>query len=246
MFGQSDNHLIILCDFDGTISECDVTDVLLQRFGQSGCALLEAAWEAGKIGSRQCMSEQIALLDASQSELDDCLSNVAIDPHFKQFCETAEAAKVALHIVSDGLDYAIRAVLRRYDLGSIPVFANRLVQTGERRWRLDFPYATPDCEKQSGHCKCRRLARCRRDARSVLYIGDGASDYCVSHHVDLVLAKGNLIHYCEQAGIPYLPVMGFADVLRSWSTLWSNPVSGVSGLSGLSGLSANLSPPHST
>lgn len=234
---------MILCDFDGTISERDVTDVLLQRFGQSGCAELEAAWEAGEIGSRQCMSRQIALLDASQSELDDCLREVAIDPHFKRFCETAAAAKAVVHIVSDGLDYAIRAILQRHDLGSIPVFANRLVQTGERRWRLDFPYAAPDCEKRSGHCKCRHLARYRQAVRGVLYVGDGASDYCVSQHADLVLAKGNLIRYCDQAGISYRPVMGFADVLRLWKVLWSNPALR---LSSVSALPANLSPPHIT
>jgi 2,3-diketo-5-methylthio-1-phosphopentane phosphatase len=220
LFEHSGNDLIILCDFDGTISVRDVTDVLLERFGQSGCAELEAAWEAGKIGSRQCMSEQIALLAASRAELDDCLSEVAIDPHFKRFCETVEEAGVTLHIVSDGLDYAIRAVLQRHGLGAVPVFANRLVQTGERNWRLDFPYAAPDCEKKSGHCKCRHVAHCRQHVRRILYIGDGASDYCVSGHVDLVLAKEKLIRYCEQEEIPHHPVTGFADMLRLWPSLW--------------------------
>lgn len=222
MFERSNNDLVILCDFDGTVSVRDVTDVLLQRFGQPGCAELEAAWEAGEIGSRQCMREQIALLAASQAELDDCLNHVAIDPHFKQFCATAEAAGVTVHIVSDGLDYAIRAVLQRHGLSAVPVFANRLVQTGERSWRLDFPYAAPNCEKKSGHCKCRHLARCRQYVRHTLYIGDGASDFCVSGHADLVLAKGNLIQFCEQEGISHLPITDFADVLHAWPDLMSN------------------------
>ena len=59
----------ILCDFDGTISQEDVTDSLLMRFGRPGWDALEVDWRAGKIGSRQCMAGQIALLDCSEDEL---------------------------------------------------------------------------------------------------------------------------------------------------------------------------------
>ncbi len=41
---------IILCDFDGTISLEDTTDVLLERFGMSGWQALEQDWLAGKLG----------------------------------------------------------------------------------------------------------------------------------------------------------------------------------------------------
>ena len=46
---------MVQSDFDGTISVLDVTDSLLQRFGQPGWQELEDQWERGEIGSRECM-----------------------------------------------------------------------------------------------------------------------------------------------------------------------------------------------
>ena len=53
----------------------------------------------------------------------------------------------------------------------------------------------------------------------MLLIGDGASDFCVAGEVDLVFAKHRLIEHCRAAGIPYVPITGFADALELLPTL---------------------------
>ena len=75
----------ILCDFDGTISVEDVIDSLLDRFGRPGWEALEQDWRAGRIGSRECMSGQVALLDVRQEELDAHLDGLWIDHAFPAF-----------------------------------------------------------------------------------------------------------------------------------------------------------------
>lgn len=191
----------ILCDFDGTISFKDVTDTLLDAFGMPGWETLEQRWEEGEIGSRECMAGQIALLDASQDELNECLAGIAIDPEFAQFADYAKARDVPLHIVSDGLDYAIRYILRANGIGDIPVIANQLHQAGERRWRLDFPFHNASCLKASGTCKCAVAKTVARD--KFLMIGDGRSDFCVSQIADHVFARKSLIAECERSGVPF-------------------------------------------
>lgn len=205
---------LILCDFDNTISTCDTTDTLLQRFGMPGHEKLENDWVAGKIGSRECMSGQISLLNASFDELNDCLNQINIDPFFPEFVKTVQKYNIELHVVSDGLDYAIHTILQRYGLGSIPIYANHLIQTDERSWKLDFPYASADCKKKSGHCKCLHTLRQPDHSRRIIYIGDGASDYCVSHHADWVLAKSSLIDYCQKNRLSHSPIMNFGDASK--------------------------------
>ncbi|WP_442975539.1 hypothetical protein, partial [Salmonella enterica] len=61
----------MLCDFDGTIAHDDVIDSLLLRFGRAGWDRLEADWREGRIGSRECLAGQVALLDMSRDELDE-------------------------------------------------------------------------------------------------------------------------------------------------------------------------------
>ncbi|NUF50349.1 MtnX-like HAD-IB family phosphatase [Gilliamella sp. ESL0250] len=205
---------IILCDFDGTISIKDVTDTLLSHFGQDGCDELEELWVNGKIGSQECMSKQIALMDASLDELNDVLSQIEIDPDFKSFIQYTEQNNIPVHVVSDGLDYAIEFILKRHGIKHLPIFANKLMHNNARSWRLEFPYANQDCIKKSGNCKCNHVKK-QQYFPQILYVGDGSSDYCVSHNVDFVFAKDKLVHYCEKNKIEHCAIKSFANVTQA-------------------------------
>ena len=203
----------ILCDFDGTISVEDITDSLLERFGRPGWQALEQAWKRGEIGSRDCMAQQVELLEAADGELDAHLDSMLIDRAFPQFVAATREAGVPLTVLSDGLDYAIRSILARYALDWLPVTSNRLEPHGERAWRLSFPNASAVCRGASGTCKCARADACRGGRKRVLLVGDGASDFCVAEAADFVFAKGKLIAHCVARDIPHAAIVGFSDAL---------------------------------
>jgi 2,3-diketo-5-methylthio-1-phosphopentane phosphatase len=206
------NRWTILCDFDGTIARVDVIDRLLERHGLAGWEDLENRWKAGKIGSRECMQGQVALLDMSVAELDALLDEVAIDPAFSAFVDRALALGHAVQVVSDGMDYAIRRILSRHGLGWLSVAANRLIQTGPRRWELSSPHRQEGCP--AGTCKCGIATAARRGTPCpVLLIGDGRSDFCAAESVDHVFAKSSLLTHCRTLRLSHSPVAGFDDVL---------------------------------
>ena len=153
---------VILSDFDGTISRCDVIDVLLERFGQPGYEALEDDWVAGRIGSRTCLQGQVGLLQVTPQDLDACIDEIGIDPDFVTFAAQAQAMGISLQVVSDGLDHAIHRILGRHGLSDLPVLANHLVPVGEDRWQLEFPHAVASCRQASA----RRRAACSAPAQS--------------------------------------------------------------------------------
>lgn len=216
------NQYTVLCDFDGTISEKDVTDTLLDHFGNDTCIELEKQWQEGVIGSRECMRQQIANMDASLSELDNVLTTIRIDPAFSKFIHLARDMHLNVHIVSDGLDYAIRSILNRYGYDFLPVYANRLLHNQQRGWKLEFPYANEHCHKASGNCKCQHRQKLS-GFEKVFYVGDGTSDFCVADKVDLVFAKDKLIDFCQQRGIQYYPIQDFSDVAAILPNLIAEP-----------------------
>ncbi|HUP06335.1 MAG TPA: MtnX-like HAD-IB family phosphatase [Caldimonas sp.] len=208
----------ILCDFDGTVSTVDVTDRLLDTHGRPGWQTLEARWLRGEIGSRDCLAGQVALLDMSRAELERVLDAIEIDPFFARFAAEAESRGIPLAIVSDGLDLAIAGVLQRHGLAHLPVRANRFEQVGERHWRLAFPYAERACTSASGNCKC-ALARAHADADRVLYIGDGASDFCVAPRADRLFAKGKLLEHARRTGLVCEPLRTFEQAIAALDRL---------------------------
>ncbi|UXA51149.1 MtnX-like HAD-IB family phosphatase [Xanthomonas prunicola] len=204
----------VLCDFDGTIGLQDVIDSLLERFGLPGWEVLEARWQAGLIGSAECMRGQVALLDMSALQLQQHLDGLQIDPAFARFAAAVAARGLPLQIVSDGLDHPIQLLLARHALDHLPVAANRLCITEHpRRWTLQSPYQAQGCN--AGTCKCAQICRAReRTQQRVLLIGDGTSDFCGASRADYVFAKHRLIDHCRLHGIAHRPIADFADALE--------------------------------
>ncbi len=80
----------VFCDFDGTISIEDATDMVLSRFAGSEWEDIERQWKQGFIGSGECMRRQIALSEASRKAISTpsstrCPSTQAL----RSFCPTA-------------------------------------------------------------------------------------------------------------------------------------------------------------
>ena len=206
----------LLVDFDGTIASVDTTDALLERFAAPAWQDIEEDWKAGRIGSRECMVRQIDLVRATRVEMDEFIAGIEIDPDFPSFARLCGRLGHTVSVVSDGLDLAVGAVLRRHGL-DLPYSANHLQWVAEDRWRLTFPHARSDCRALSGNCKCSAAGTGAR--APTIVVGDGRSDFCVAERADLVLAKDSLLQHCIKSDLPHVAFEDFAqatEILASW------------------------------
>ena len=213
----------IFCDFDGTITRQDTTDYILNRLANPAWEEIEAEWEAGNIGSAECMQRQIALIEADKETLDKTLDEVELDPSFPAFVKFCRAHALPISIVSDGVDYFIHRILARYNLPRFTVVANHLAisgHNGSTQYRLTSPFADAACKSASGVCKC-RMVNTMPETR--IYVGDGRSDFCVANKPELVFAKGKLANFCEEQQIPYLAFTDFTDINHALSKPVSTP-----------------------
>jgi 2,3-diketo-5-methylthio-1-phosphopentane phosphatase len=214
---------LILCDFDGTIAEVDVTDVLLQRFALPPWRAIETQWKEGRIGSRECLRRQVELLQLTRAELNAVLPTIALDPDFPEFVEWALAAGCQVRVVSEGFDQVIRALLARTKLPPLPIAATYLIPNGARAWTLGFPFAADDCKTGAATCKCREAIEARQRKRHVVLVGDGLSDCCVARHADLVFARGRLLEFCRAQGIRHHAAHSFQAVLNGLASYINAP-----------------------
>ena len=201
----------IFCDFDGTISRVDATDLLLEAFADPGWREIENQWRAGAIGSATCMARQVALLRCCKDDLDALLDTVAIDPAFGEFVGFCRRIGAELTVVSDGLDYVIERALGKVGILDVPIVANHLVFLNDGSYAMLSPHASPECRVAAGTCKC--AAASARDATGLtVLIGDGRSDFCAAEDVDFVLAKDALFEFCRRELIPHDSFADFSDV----------------------------------
>jgi 2,3-diketo-5-methylthio-1-phosphopentane phosphatase len=209
----------ILVDFDGTVAPDDPTDRLLERFADPLWRVVETAWQAGQISSRECMQRQVKLLRMLPEELDEAIRHIRIDPGFPAFLKFCRRIGADVKIVSDGFDRVIGAALERADL-TVPFFANRLEWQGGDRWRLTFPHWQSGCRVGGANCKCSHGLGARGPR---VVIGDGRSDFCMSAGADYVIAKGALARHCRSLGRPHTTFNVFDDVTAHLSRWLATP-----------------------
>ena len=196
--------LVILSDFDFTISQVDVGDLVVDTLSPPSAATLERI-RAGQAGSREFWLDSMARV--SVDEALKLAGTVALDPHFRPFAAWCEAQAIPLAVVSDGFGFYISQIFERNGLSHLPVFCNEMPEPG----RLEFPHANPACDL-CACCKASVARRLKEAGAHIIYIGDGTSDLYASAFVDWVFAKGFLARHLASQGMPFYPFDSFADV----------------------------------
>jgi 2,3-diketo-5-methylthio-1-phosphopentane phosphatase len=213
---EGDLSPVVFCDFDGTITQVDVTDQILTQLAHPSWREIEQEWMLGLIGSRECLERQIALVDAPLEELHSVIDAVAIDQEFPEFCKFARRRHLPLYILSDGFDEVIRRVFERagverhFRSGS-NLFASALRVEG-RRLAPSFPHLPEVCAHGCATCKAALIRRLQEGRRPVIFIGDGMSDRFAVEEADIVFAKRHLLAHCRENGIECHPFESFKDI----------------------------------
>jgi 2,3-diketo-5-methylthio-1-phosphopentane phosphatase len=202
----------ILCDFDGTIVEQDVSEELLASHGSPEWMAIDEEFTRGEIGSRECAERQIALLRGTPDELvAETLERYQVDPTFAPFVAWCREQAIVVSVVSDGFGFYVDAMLRAAGVDDVPVLTNRTV-FGAGPPRLEFPFAHPECVG-CGTCKRNAVLDARGEhGPPVAFVGEGHTDRYGALYADIVFAKKHLPALCDEMGIAYVRWETFDDI----------------------------------
>lgn len=204
------NNCFLAIDFDGTISEIDVTDAILQRYANSDWLAVEELWINGTIGSQECLERQMRLVKADIEVILSFIDGITIDQHFSSFIQYVNSRDIPHAIISDGFSLFIRRILTNAGLPDVPVYANHLA---EESGILKAAFTNSAIGCSAGTCKC-TVARKLSQGKPMVLIGDGRSDFCLADKADYVFAKGKLVTYCHSKGIAYSAFDDFRDIIQ--------------------------------
>lgn len=198
---------IVLFDFDGTITRRDSVDAILEAYADTEWETVEEEWKSGRIGSRECLRAQMALVRATPRELDTVLDTIDVDEGLGAVVDVCATHDVAAYIVSDGFDYCIRRILSRPSLAShdrirnFQVFCSHL-EFREGCWDIEFPYFPQVCEHGCATCKPAVMRWLNHRGARTIFVGDGLSDRYAATSADFVFGK-NLAAYCREHAIQH-------------------------------------------
>ena len=128
---------IVFCDFDGTVTLGDVTDVLLEKLADPQWIEIEERWVNGDLDDCECMAQQVSLIRGDWQKITEVIDEIKIDPNFKSFVSLCKKANILVYIGSNGLDRVIEYVLAKENIEIDGYWAYHLLE--ENGWALKFP-----------------------------------------------------------------------------------------------------------
>lgn len=208
------SRLHVFCDFDGTITAGDTTDILLEKLADKAWQDIEAQWERGELSGRECMRLQIPLLQGGWEAVLAVLSGIKIDNSFGPFVQWCRQRQIPVTIVSDGLDRVINYILKRERISVERIVSNRLLESPDGSLSLEFPDHGSRIVCATGACKCQILDQATQADPAVtkIVIGDGRSDFCWSHNADILFAKDKLWQYTLEQEIAAVKFQNFVQI----------------------------------
>lgn len=217
--------MFVACDFDGTVTNRDCLNLLVERFAPSAWREIEPRLRRRELGLVEAIIEEFRHVRVSREEaLEFVLSETTLRPGFGDFASWCRKEGHGLAIVSAGFRVLIDPILRRFGLEWLPVYSGDAAFTlsGTTVW---YPPTARVCADQCGMCKLDAIAEARRKAgvepRPFVVIGDGMSDLCPAREADLVFARASLAALLERQGRTFRPFEDFYEVrrvLEQWLT----------------------------
>jgi len=217
-----DRPALVACDFDGTVSVEDVTDLIWDAHVPFDWrAILMPASRAGAITPLELIARGYAHVRPGPDQLlDEVRPLVTLRAGFEPFAMECRRRERPLHVISHGLAFYIRALLPP----GVPFSAFHGAFIAGR-WQVTLP---ADVALEPGEdFKVHVLdgLRARHPGHAVVYVGDGRMDFPAARSADHVFAvRGSTLgRLCRQEGVPCVEFERFDEIAAALSGATPGP-----------------------
>lgn len=206
--------IIVLCDFDGTITNEDALEPIYTRFASCGTYFAKL-WHRGQIGTREEMIETFNCIHADRTQLESVLDEITIDEGIHDLLASCKSLGFEFAILSDGLEWYIRHILERFGVFNVIVFANQIIFKIDGSYQFEFPWFNHNNPKRALH-KPAIIDQYHQAGYHTIFIGNGSSDQDAVWEAECIYAKNPLFEYCLTKQIKAQHFKSFTDLVENW------------------------------
>jgi len=209
--------MIIQCDFDGTITEEDVSFMLLDAFAPGDWREWLQRYRENRIPVGEFNTRAFAMVKASKAELlDVARDKVRLRAGLHELVSYCRNRGFRFVIVSNGLDFYITAILKDAGLGDIEVYA---AKTRFYRRGLKVQYIGPDSTPLISDFKEAYTRAFLRQGYRLIYVGNGPSDIAPAVHAHHIFATDGLLDGCREMSLECTPFNDLNDIVTGLESL---------------------------
>ncbi len=210
---------VIQCDFDGTVTIEDVSFAILEKFAKGDWRRFLDEYRAGKITVGGFNARAFSLVKESEKTQTDYIlasPELRIRAGFPELVGYCGQHGIRFAIVSNGLEYYIKAILASMGLDHVDVHA---AQSRFNSVGMEVSFTGPDGGTVDDSFKETYVQHFINEGCRVIYAGNGVSDLAPARRAHHIFATGDLAEAYRQLKLKHTPFQDFYEVRRGLEEL---------------------------
>ena len=211
-----DRKVIVLSDFDGTITTTNTMDFLYETFATCGLKYVYE-WEAGKLSTMEEERLSFNCIHASREEMEEAVvAHMIFDPQAGALVDYCRKQGYGFVVLSEGQTWYIQHLLARHEIMVDKVYGSEVNFLPDGTVSMDYPHFDARFPMR-GTAKAAIIENYKNAGFFTIFIGDGKSDTDAVKAADKVYAKSHLLEYCLSHNIPVEGFEDFKGLLALWA-----------------------------
>jgi 2-hydroxy-3-keto-5-methylthiopentenyl-1-phosphate phosphatase len=210
---------LVQCDFDGTITDKDVSFLLLDAFADGDWRKLLSRYQAGEMSVGAFNTQAFAMVKADKQTMLDLIfasGKIKVRPGFPELVNYCSQNGLKFVIVSNGQDFYIKDILEKLGLTYVEFHS---AQSHFRPEGLEVRYIGPDGSIVEDSFKETYTRLFLNQGYRIIYAGNGISDIYPAKLAHRVFATDELLDKCRSTRIDCIPFNDLNDIVRGLEDL---------------------------
>jgi len=193
--------LLFQSDFDGTITVDDISFLILDKYARGDWRAVLEDYKSGRITVGQFNTRAFRLVNEERAVLEDyVLKNYQIRPGLSRLVDYCRQKDIRFVVVSNGLDFYIRAIMADLNLDEIEVYSASSEFGNEH---IETVYRSPDGSLLDDGFKETYSRFFMEKGYRLIYAGNGASDAPAARLAEQAFATDSLVTRLDTLGVPF-------------------------------------------
>jgi 2-hydroxy-3-keto-5-methylthiopentenyl-1-phosphate phosphatase len=211
--------LAVQLDFDGTVTEEDISFLLLDTYTGNNWRVYLDEYASGDISVGSFNQSAFGMIRADEKTLTDFVLNspkTKIRPGLKDFIDYCGSKGLRVIVVSNGLTFYIKAILNKLGIDGPEIHAAENVFSPSG---MKVRYLGPDGREVDTGFKESYTDMLLREGYEIIYVGNGTSDIYPSRKARYIFATEALLQRCRRENIKCYPFKDFRDIIETMKTM---------------------------
>ncbi len=214
---SSNIKTLVQCDFDGTLTEKDISFLILDAFADGDWHSILEQYKSNRISVGRFNTLAFRMVKEDEASLVSFVNKKAeLRPGLKELMNYFRLRNFRFTIVSNGMTFYIKTLLKNAGIDDIEIYA---AQAKFNNNGIEARYIGPDGREIQNGFKEAYVNNFLNQGWRVISIGNGASDIPTAKLAHYTFATEPMLSLCREEGVNCLPFGNLDDIIEGLESI---------------------------